>query len=215
MFINKEELENRRREENNLVQRIKVGNTSSDETSAVHKLDTSRFKNDGTERACPVLSDDLRAVVAAASIMAGPKVAAEIGGVSEGYAEVLARGEYSSAKDPEERERRNNELKESIYRGLSEIRIKASEKLMLALDLINTDTLEAIQPKDKARLAAQMANQLSGVIDRTINKGENLNDNRSTHLHLYAPERRPISAFQIKSINQPLPETIDATSSGE
>lgn len=212
MFISKVELEQRRQEENNLVERMKVPH-ATEIGGPIVALDTSKFRKNGTEREVALLTPDLRAVVAAATIMAGAKAGAEIGNVSETYASVLARAEYprNEDMDPEKRELRNSQLRESIYRGLGEIRDKAQLKLMKVLDLINDDTLECIPDHQKARLAAQMANQLSGVIDRTIIKGGN-EGGISSHLHLYAPEQRPLAAFEIKRIN-PLPD-LDHDSTG-
>lgn len=211
MFINKEELERRRLHENNLIERMRVptaGDLPAD--SVVGKLDTSKFKSDGTNREHPLYDDETRALAGALTVAHGAKTASEITGVSEGHAKVLARGEYSTAIDPEEREKRNQVLRDNIYEGLGKIRGKAQQKLMKVLNLINNENLDAIPDKDKARLAAQMANQLSGVIDRTINKGEHLHDGRSTHLHLYAPERRPLAAFEIKTINPQIKDNDNA-----
>jgi len=218
MFISKEELDQRRSESFNLVERIRpqndgvaVGKTAS--------FDPSRFKLDGTSRSNTRLTPEMRAVVAAAAIVSGAEVAAEIGDVSVGYAEVLARGEYNnSGKSPEDREARNQILRDGIYEALGNIREKAREKLLKVLDIIDADALENIPNRERAKVAAQMANHLSGVIDRTINKGEHLHDSRSSHLHLYAPERREVSDFKVKVINQ-LPEAnveeSNATSSSE
>ena len=202
MFINKEELERRRKEGNNLIQRISVKN-DREVTGPIAELDTTKFRNDGTPCDRPRLDGDLRAIVAATAMIAGPKAAAEIGGVSESYAAVLGRGDFARQDtiNPEERERRNQELRDRIYDGLGKIRDVAQIKLLKVLKLINNENLEAIAPKDRARLAAQMANQLSGIVDRTINKGEHGGVNNSAHLHLYAPERRPLEAFTIKTVN--------------
>ncbi len=212
MFISKDELDRRKEESNNLTARMKV---PSEVVGPNIHLDTSKFKNDGTQRSMPVYSPEIRALAAATTIIAGPEAAHEITGVSVGHAKVLARGEYSSALDPEQRDKRNQDLKDSIYEGLGRIRGKASRKLMKVLNLINDETLENIPEKDKARIAAQMANQLSGVIDRTINKGESTDAGRSAHLHLYSPEQRPLAAFDIKRINPPEDKSANATSSTE
>jgi hypothetical protein len=218
MFISKEELDQRRSESFNLVERIHPKNDGAPSVK-VASFDPSRFKNDGTQRATQRLSPEMRAVVAAAAIISGPEVAAEIGDVSVGYAEVLARGEYNnSGKSPEDREARNQILRDGIYEALGNIREKAREKLLKVLDIIDEDALENIPNRERAKVAAQMANHLSGVIDRTINKGEHLHDSRSSHLHLYAPERREVSDFKVKVINQlpdANPEEANATSSSE
>jgi len=215
MFISKEELDQRRSESFNLVERIHPKNDAAPPVK-VAAFDPSRFKNDGTQREKHLLTPEMRAVVAAAAIISGPEVAAEIGDVSVGYAELLSRGEYNnSGKTPEDREARNQILRDGIYEALGNIREKAREKLLKVLDIIDEDALENIPNRERAKVAAQMANHLSGVIDRTINKGEHLHDSRSSHLHLYAPERREVSDFKVKVINQ-LPEAEpDATSSSE
>ena len=209
MFIDKAELDRRKQEENNLTIRMKIPPASGVD-GKVAELDTTKFKANGTARKDNniIMPPDLRALVAATAIVAGPEVAAEIGECSPGYAAVLARGEYSQASDPEEREKRNQELRDSIYESLGKIRARAQHKLFKVLKLINDESLAAIPDKDKARLAAQMANQLSGVIDRTINKGDPGSGERTSHLHLYAPEQRPLAAFDIKRVNQ-LPD-VDA-----
>ena len=210
MFIKNTDLKSRLDPANNLIKRLRIAD-STPVTGKVAELDTMRFKNDGTPTDKGLMDMELRSVVAAATIIAGPAAGAEIGECSESYAEVLARGEYSSAKDPEQREKLNNELREGIYQGLSRVRERAQKKLMLVLKMIDADNLEAISPKDRARLAAQMANQLSSVIDRTIQKDGGLSQTSNTHLHLYAPERRPLAAFDIKRINQ----DANAKSNGE
>ena len=203
MFIDVAELKRRRDESNNLVERMNV--CSPVEPSKI-PLDTSKFKNDGTQRAIPQFDDDTRALIGVSAIAVGPEKTSEIFGVSKSYATVLGRGNYSSAKDDEERQRRNQELKDAIYDGLAKIRDAAREKLMLALEGIDEVAITNIKPTDKAKVLANVANQLSAVIDRTINKGEHLKgDDRSSHLHLYAPETRPLAAFTIKRIN-PLPQ---------
>jgi hypothetical protein len=206
MFISKEELDKRSSIDHDVVSRLKLHDETSppDPNGPGVRLDTTRFRKNGTTTNMPLLDDDMRAVVGAACIVAGPEVAAEIGNVSERYAALLGRpggfGEHIT--DPEERLARNQKIRDSIYQGLSKVRDAAQDKIILALGLIDEESLQAIAPKDRARLAAQMANQLSSVIDRTINKGEHLHDERTSHLHLYAPERRPLDAFNVKIVNQ-------------
>jgi hypothetical protein len=196
MFIDVKELARRKEESNNLIERMSVAPSEPIDVP----LDTSKFKKDGTNRKTPEYSPEQRALIGVSAIALGPKKAAEVLDVSESYAKVLARGSYSTALDPEERDRRNQELKDAVYEGLASIREKAREKLMMALDGIDEVSLGAIKGSDKAKVLANISNQLSSVIDRTINKGEHLHDSRSTHLHLYAPETRPITAFTIKRI---------------
>lgn len=204
MFISREELDKRASLDHDVISRLKL----HDEVSPVSpdskavSFDTARFRKDGSARDKPLLDDDMRAVVAATCIVAGPEAAAEVGNVSPGYASVLARVGIRELADPEERLARNQKIRDSIYAGLSRVRDAAQDKILLALNLISEENLEHIAPKDRARLAAQMANQLSSVIDRTINKGEHLHDERTSHLHLYAPERRPLDAFNVKYVNQ-------------
>lgn len=205
MFISKQELDKRASIDHDVVARLKMHDEVMpvDPSSPVVTFDTARFRKDGSTTDKPLLDDDTRAVVGAVCIIAGPEAAAEIGGVSPGYAKVLGRAGFGShISDPEERLARNQKIRDSIYAGLSKVRDAAQDKILLALELISPENLEQIAPKDRARLAAQMANQLSSVIDRTINKGEHLHDERTSHLHLYAPERRPLDAFNVKYVNQ-------------
>lgn len=204
MFIDVAELKRRRDESNNLVERMNVASVVAPSSIP---LDTNKFKNDGTAREKPLMDNAERAVVAATTIALGSEKASEIFGVSRSYATVLAKGEYSTAKDDEERQRRNQELKDAIYDNLTRIRETAQLKLMLALDGIDEESIQNIKPTDKAKILANVANQLSAVIDRTINKAEGLRgEEKSTHLHLYAPETRPLAAFTIKRINGPVAE---------
>lgn len=218
MFISKAELDKRSSIDHDVVSRLHLHDQTSPvrADSPVVRFDATRFRKNGTTTDMPILDDDMRAVVGAACIVAGSKVAAEIGNVSEGYAALLARpgGFGKHIDDPEERLARNQKIRDSIYTGLSKVREAAQDKILLALNLIDEESLQAIQPKDRARLAAQMANQLSSVIDRTINKGEHLHDERTSHLHLYAPERRPLDAFNVKIVNQQVLDQDKANGNG-
>jgi hypothetical protein len=210
MFIDVAELKRRRDESNNLVERL---NVASPVPASSIPLDTSKFKQDGTHREVPAFDSNTRALIGVSAIAVGPEKTSEIFGVSKSYAQVLGNGNYSSAKDDEERERRNQELKDAIYDGLANIREAAREKLMLALSSLDEEAIEHIKPTDRAKVLAGIANQLSAVIDRTINKGEGLRDaGKSTHLHLYAPETRPLAAFTIKRINSPVEDSGNAIS---
>jgi len=216
MFISRAELERRKSSEHNVAERLKMTLPAEPAASPITGFDTSQFRRDGSHTDRPLLTNEMRALVACTAIVAGNEVAAEVGNVSPQYAEVLARAEYPrNLADPEEREKRNAELRDMIYKGLSEIREKAQSRLLAALDLINEESLENIPVKDKAKIAANIANQLSSVIDRTINKGEHIHAGASTHLHLYAPERRTIDAFDIKRINAMPTESENAQSSAE
>ena len=201
MFIDKQELERRREAEHNLVARMNVP-TPIDPKEI--PFDASRFRDDGTAKTCR--DNEERALIGAASIAIGSAKAAEIFDVSQDYAKILARGEATRSNNPEERAKQNQELRDKIYEGLTSIRENAQKKLLMALEHINEQTLEQIPDRDKAKISANIANQLSSVIDRTINKGEHLIDQRSAHVHLYAPETRPISAFTVKNVNKPLDE---------
>ena len=98
------------------------------------------------------------------------------------------------------------EVRSGIYAALESIRETARQKLIMALGLIDEETLEAIPAKDRAKIGAQIANQLSGVIDRTIEKSSLQVDNSKTaHLHLYSPEIRPMDRFNVKRVNAALP----------
>lgn len=207
MFIDKDELTRRLHAENNLVERL----ASTPIVPIEAPLDTKKFTNTGLAREVPAFTPEERALIGATTLAVGAEVASDTFGVSKSYAKVLARGTYSQATDPEERERRNQELKDNIYEGLAVIRERAREKLMMALEGIDEEALSNIKASDRAKILANVSNQLSSVIDRTINKGEHLTDGRSTHLHLYAPEVRPLSAFTIKTINQ----DANSTSSSE
>lgn len=217
MFIDQAEFDRRREESNNLVERIRVPPSPDiDENHPVTKLDTSRFRKDGLLTEKPVLSGDLRVLVGVVARAAGSEVAAEIGNCSPGYASMLSRGEYNNdalMMTAEHRQLEQQKLRDSIFRGLAEVREAAREKLLMALGLIDESTLANIPEKDKARIAANIANQLSAVIDRTINKGEDPSGARNTHLHLYAPEKRALADFDIKTVNPKPVLDANATSS--
>lgn len=199
MFIDSEELARRKEESNNLTERMKV---PSEPTVREIPFDSTRFHPSGIARnndAARTLEE--KAVIGVTAIALGNKQAAEIFDVSPEYANVVKRG-IAGGASPEDREIRSKKLKEMIYEGLQIIREKSSEKLLMALDNINEASLAAIKASEKAKVSANIANQLSSVIDRTIDKGEGLLDaGRTSHLHLYAPESRPLTSFTIKRIN--------------
>lgn len=198
-FITPEELTARLKDDWNLVKRLDLPVSPENKSEIV--FDESKFKVSGETRERKLYSNGLRALIAATAISDSPQKAAEIFECSEAYAQALTRGEYSKAKDPVKQEESNRKLKAEIYEELSIIRDTARVKLMAALNLINEDSLQAIPDKDKVRIAAQVANQLSGVIERTIEKSDRFSDVKEAHLHLYAPENRPMSEFTVKTIN--------------
>ena len=213
MFISKEELEERRAASNNLVERMNASH-SGGEVNEI-PIDTSQFRTNGTQTNRPTYSMEQRALIGVSTIAVGAEKTSEIFGVSESYAKVLSKGAYSGKQDPEAREKANQELKDAIYEGLRSIRDKATAKLMMALEGIDESSIEAISLKDRAKTLANVANQLSSVIDRTINKGE-AGIASTHHLHLYAPEVRPLAAFNIKRIGESQSESeanANATSS--
>jgi hypothetical protein len=203
MFIDKDSLRDRLDESNNLMKRLK---TPEPEPAKEIPFDSTMFHPSGIARE-NARSLEEKAVIGSAAIVLGNQAAAEIFDVSPGYVSVVKKG-LAGGYDSEDREKRSKKLKELIYEGLQIIREKSSEKLLLALDNVNEDTLKAIKPSEKAKVSANIANQLSSVIDRTIDKGEGLLDaGRTSHLHLYAPESRPLASFNIKRINvESLPE---------
>lgn len=197
MFIDKEELDRRKEESNNLMRRLK-----NPEPAPCKEIpfDSTMFHPSGIARE-NARSLEEKAVIGVTAIALGNQQAAEIFDVSPGYVGIVKKG-IAGGYDSEDREKRSKKLKELIYEGLQIIREKSSEKLLLALDNVNEDTLKAIKPSEKAKVSANIANQLSSVIDRTIDKGEGLLDaGRTSHLHLYAPESRPLASFNIKRIN--------------
>jgi hypothetical protein len=197
MFIKKEELDKRLSANRNLLERLKK------ESVHVTEHDKTRFKKNGEAKAHKQsLTLDEKALIATTALLSTQRTAAEVFDVSPDTAHRLANGENQSIINEEEREMRNAQLRDAIYSQLNNIREAAREKLIQVLGLINDETLTVIPDKDKAKSASVMANQLSAVIDRTIQKGSQLQGERSAHLHLYAPELRPVEAFTIKNINQ-------------
>lgn len=197
MFINKDELSRRRDESNNLMERM---NNPAPPPAREIPFDSSFFHPSGIAKDNARTLEE-KAVIGAAGIVLGNQVAAEIFDVSPKYVSVVKSG-MAGGNNDEDREKRSRKLKELIYEGLQVIRETSSEKLLLALENINKDTLGAIKNSEKAKVSANIANQLSSVIDRTIDKGEGLLDaGRTSHLHLYAPESRPLASFTIKRIN--------------
>lgn len=222
MFIDLKELRERTSKENSLIERLKVEN-KSEPSPEIKNFDPKKFNQSGIVRENWLdpseanekreTSLNERALIGATSLAIGSPKTAEIFGISKQYASMLSRGQMNGNThgNPEEREKYNQELKDRIYEGLAAIRDKARAKLLMALEGIDEAALENIPIKDRAAKLANVANQLSSVIDRTINKGEHLTDGRSSHLHLYAPESRPLAAFTIKRVG----DDATATSSGE
>jgi hypothetical protein len=185
-FISKEELEKRLSETENLCARLEV--------SAPKKyLDTSKFNGNGLETKQKEYSAAQRAIMGAVGLTVGYDKAAEALGVSESAIKDAAKQNYAD-------EENNEHLRGMIYEELTTIRQEAREKLSLCLGLINEESLKLIPDKDRAKTAAQMANQLSNVIERTIHKSPQMAS--TSHLHLYAPEQRTIQAFTIKQIGE-------------
>lgn len=197
MFIDKDELDRRKDESNNLMVRL---NTPNPDPPREIPFDVGMFSKDGIPKENGLTIEE-KAVIGASAIAIGTAKTAEVFDIPPHYVSAIKNG-VAGGYDAEDREKRSKKLKELIYEGLQIIREKSSEKLLMALDNINEDTLKAIKASEKAKVSANIANQLSSVIDRTIDKGEGLLDaGRTSHLHLYAPESRPLASFTIKRIN--------------
>jgi hypothetical protein len=197
MFITSDELERRCQAENNLILRLEIPASDPPEIKAT--VDRKRFAKDGTITEQPVYTTGERILIGTATKMVGPTQAAEIFGINKSLAGALASEDYDKTKDADQ-------VRSGIYAALESIRESARVKLELALGLINEETLQAIADKDKARSAAQIANQLSAIVDRTIEKaGLHVDNSKTAHLHLYSPEIRTMDRFAIKKVNSPLP----------
>ena len=193
MFISADELERRSQAENNLILRLEIPEASPPEIKAT--VDRSQFAKDGTLAERPVYTTEQRILIGATSRMVGKEQAAEIFGVNPHVVGALAQENYNKTQDADE-------VRKGIYAALESIRESAREKLVLALGLISQETLDAIADKDKARTAAQVANQLSAIVDRTIEKaGLHVDNSKTAHLHLYSPEVRALEKFNIKRVN--------------
>lgn len=190
MFIKADELERRREESNNLVERMGLARSVAPCEVDRPVFDPKRFDNDGAAKEGRTFEE--KALIGVTSQLLGPAKAAEIFDVKPSYASMMAKP-------------KDEDLKKAIYAGLEIIREAAREKLLMALEGINQETMDAIKKGEKAKVSAQIANQLSSVIDRTIDKLPEGNE-KTTHLHLYAPETRPLAAFTIKRINQVNPD---------
>lgn len=198
MFIKADELERRREESNNLVERMGLRLDVIEPVVDRPVFDAKRFDQDGATKSGMPFEE--KVVVGVAAQVIGPAKTAEIFGVSPSYATMLGKDKH-----------KDEDLKRAIYAGLEMIREAAREKLLMALEGINPESLAAIKAGEKAKVSAQIANQLSSVIDRTIDKMPEGTE-RTTHLHLYAPETRPLAAFTIKRINSN-PEQQDGEAS--
>lgn len=176
-------------ESENLVKRLSV----NDEVIPERPLDKAIFTNAGVITGRPLYSDEQKAVIAATAIATSTKTATEVFDVSSSLVDRVKKDFLSDTPSSEK-------LRQSIYEELSGIRAAAKEKLLKALDLVNDNTLEAIPEKDRAKLGADIANKLSSVIERTIQRVPT-NLDSSSHLHLYAPEQRELAAFEIKTVN--------------
>lgn len=197
-FINKDELNKRLSEDRNLRKRLRIADENRPPERAI---DEATFKRDGTLTRLPKYDENARALIGATAIAVGVSKAAEIFDVSVGLARDLGKGVETRKPldDPEAEDARKANLQKRIYEELSIIRSAAKEKLLLALDKIDETSLQLIPDKDKALKSAQIAGHLSSIIDRTIQK-DHAGGSASAHLHLYAPEQRPIAAFDIKRV---------------
>lgn len=202
-------------EQINLVNRLQ-GDLSSGKSEPEVPFDSGKFKIDGTLRENPAFPSGLKAVIAAAALMSTPKQAAEAFNCSAGYASELARGNGSHVIDLNKREDANAKLRQDIYDALGTIRSDAQSRLLKVLGLIDEENLGKIPDKDKARIAATMANQLAGVIDKTIEKSAHVADSRSAHLHLYSPQQRETAEYKKVTIASkvPIDNVIDVEPNG-
>ena len=179
--------------ENNLILRLEI----PDEAAAKEikaPIDRKKFAKNGTQTEQPRYTTEEKVLIGTTAQLLGPKATAEILDVNPAIATSLGMENYRG-KDSEQ-------VRAGIYAALESIRETARQKLIMALGLIDEETLEAIPAKDKAKLGAQIANQLSGVIDRTIEKaGLHLDNSKTAHLHLYSPEIRAMDQFNIKRVN--------------
>lgn len=196
MFITSDELERRSQAENNLILRLEIPESAPPASPKLPPIDRKKFAPNGTLTERPIYTTEEKVLIGTTSQLLGARAAAEIFDVPQRYTEIVGSEKYQT-KDSEA-------VRTGIYLALETIRESAREKLLMALGLIDNETLALIPDKDKARTAAQIAHQLSGVIDRTIEKSAMQVDNSKTaHLHLYSPEIRAIDKFNIKRVNTP------------
>ena len=193
MFINLDEFERRRMAENNLVLRLEIPE-ENEPREIKAPVDRKKFTLSGVQTGQAYYTTEEKILIGTTAQLLGPKAAGEILDVNPKVAGSLGMENYK-AKDADE-------VRAGIYAALESIRETARQKLIMALGLIDEETLEAIPIKDRAKIGSQIANQLSGVIDRTIEKaGLHLDNSKTAHLHLYSPEIRAMDQFQIKRVN--------------
>lgn len=193
-------MESRLSDRNNLINRL-----TASKPAVKAELDTKKFKTDGTPRDVPLISEEQKAAIGTLAIIEGAKEAAAQFKVSPATASKFAAGIAGETKDLIKNEERNAHLRSEIYNNLGEVREKARLKLMDVLDKIEPKDIDALQPAARLNTAANVAAKLSAVIDKTIEKGANFADQRSAHLHLYAPEQKAKETYTIKSVGAKIP----------
>jgi hypothetical protein len=126
------------------------------------------------------ISELQKEIVALDAILIGPSKAAEIHGVPQSSA-----SKYSDGKDIT-----NEDTKGRVLATRYDIQDVATAKLMATLNLINPE--ELVSTKNKV----MVLNSLSRLVDTVSDKNPGAG-NGGVHLHLYAPNQKKESDYEI------------------